>query len=371
MRTLFGGPLWLSYSQAYVTSGGEDPHLDTSFCGQSNGLLGAALGDSLYLTTGLHTGTVPLTVELHDAEPPAGPVWEEIVEASFCPLDGPVLIMGCCGSSHDELALAPASYRARYCARGMDAGRAADTRGVEEPEIDRYLLQLWPAPPAPDRIVRQTSEIAAYWHGVARSRPTAAEMTARRQEQDRQQAAAREREQEQAQQKWQDVLERQLWGGPKPDPPLGDITAAAAVAQIDRPIAEELAALPVGRYREVARWAARAALAEAGIDGVEWVVAGRDALDAGHGLPAPFDIPGGPLSLLLADPRVPSRTVTTPDGRTDNLSQQAMGLCALIFAADPDPAQALFVAVQHAQLTFGRHRLPVLHAALRAYLRTL
>ena len=33
---------------------------------------------------------------------------------------------------------------------------------------DRYLLQLWPAEPAPDAVVREGSEIAAYWHGVAR-----------------------------------------------------------------------------------------------------------------------------------------------------------------------------------------------------------
>jgi hypothetical protein len=40
---------------------------------------------------------------------------------------------------------------------------------LEDDEIlDRYLLQFWPADPAPDAVVRQSSDIAAYWHGWAR-----------------------------------------------------------------------------------------------------------------------------------------------------------------------------------------------------------
>jgi hypothetical protein len=60
------------------------------------------------------------------------------------------------------------SHRARYHASGMDAAHQADHRGDDEPEIDRYLLPLWPAPMEPDAILRQTSEHAAYWHRVAK-----------------------------------------------------------------------------------------------------------------------------------------------------------------------------------------------------------
>lgn len=45
----------------------------------------------------------------------------------------------------------------RYAARGMDAGSAGT-------EMDVYALWFWPAPPAPDAVVKQTSESAAYWH---------------------------------------------------------------------------------------------------------------------------------------------------------------------------------------------------------------
>ena len=50
----------------------------------------------------------------------------------------------------------------------MDAGRDLDTTDEGEEAPDRYLLQLWPAPQAPDAVVRQTGETAAYWHAVAR-----------------------------------------------------------------------------------------------------------------------------------------------------------------------------------------------------------
>jgi hypothetical protein len=42
----------------------------------------------------------------------------------------------------------------------------------DEPALDRYLLQLWPAPHRAEVLVRQTSEIAAYWHSAAREDPS-------------------------------------------------------------------------------------------------------------------------------------------------------------------------------------------------------
>ena len=61
--------------------------------------------------------------------------------------------------------------RARYSAMNMDSAVAVDVREDDATELDRYLLQLWPAAPHADAIVKQTSEIAGYWHGVAQSLP--------------------------------------------------------------------------------------------------------------------------------------------------------------------------------------------------------
>ena len=45
----------------------------------------------------------------------------------------------------------------------MEQGHRLDVAGEDE-VVDAYLLQFWPAPAGPGRIVRQTTEIAAYWH---------------------------------------------------------------------------------------------------------------------------------------------------------------------------------------------------------------
>ena len=47
----------------------------------------------------------------------------------------------------------------------MDAGRGKDTLLSEREPIDEYSLSFWFAPGAPpDRVIRQTSDVAAYWH---------------------------------------------------------------------------------------------------------------------------------------------------------------------------------------------------------------
>jgi hypothetical protein len=161
------GPVWVHYGQVYVESGREFPDMAECFGSQRNGLCGAAVPGFLFLITGLHTGEVGFTVELHEEPPPADEGWQEIVEASFRPV-GRAVLAGWAYQWHRPLDLAEASCRVRYCAMGMDEGRELDTKLDGEPEVDRYLLQFWPAPPEPDAVIKQTSETAAYWHAVAR-----------------------------------------------------------------------------------------------------------------------------------------------------------------------------------------------------------
>jgi hypothetical protein len=42
---------------------------------------GAAVAGALFLSTGLHSGKVGFTVELHDSRPPVDESWERVVEA--------------------------------------------------------------------------------------------------------------------------------------------------------------------------------------------------------------------------------------------------------------------------------------------------
>lgn len=174
MRTLFAGEVHVHYGQVYVESGAApaDSPLEAAFAGQANGLCGAAAPGALFLVTGLHTGHVGFAVELHAGAPPVDDGWEEVVEVSFAPASARVALVEWGGAASRPLALARVGYRVRYCATGMEAGRARDTLLAGEPPLDRYRLQFWPGPPGPDRVLKQTSETAAYWHRFARGLPS-------------------------------------------------------------------------------------------------------------------------------------------------------------------------------------------------------
>ncbi len=51
----------------------------------------------------------------------------------------------------------------------MDRGKDVDTILEEEEPVDYYHLDFWPADLRPDVVLKQTSEIAAYWHEYAKS----------------------------------------------------------------------------------------------------------------------------------------------------------------------------------------------------------
>ncbi|WP_290058980.1 hypothetical protein [Amycolatopsis solani] len=170
MRTVVHGDVHVHYGQIYVHSAGGEPFegdLHACFAGQRNGLCGAAVAGTLFLLTGRHTGEVEFTAEVHETAPPdAG--GEDVVEASFRAA-GPARLVTWAGEEWWDLELPPGDYRVRYSATGMDDG--------DGPESS--LLQFWPAPPAPDAVVRQTSAAAAYWHGFARKLPAVTSRTNR------------------------------------------------------------------------------------------------------------------------------------------------------------------------------------------------
>lgn len=359
-RTFVSGQVHVAYSQIYVESTEDSPDLRACFAGQSNGLCGAARPGMLFLITGLHTGSVGFTVELHDGPPPLDDAWEEVVEASFTPRSAKVALVEWAGQDAWDLNLEQTCYRVRYCAAGMDAAREADTRLEDEPELDRYLLQFWPAAPEPDRVVRRTGENAAYWHGYAAGLPpppTPEELAEaerqRRQEQERQEEERRR------------ALELRAWGGRLPSERLRGMTGNALwMVRTDRDLAEAIAATGPGTQRSIARWTARRAYAEAGLAGLDWVAPALDALDQGRELPPPFDDQSRVWDTLRTDPRVPRTTVTSVQGEP-NTSQQAMAVPALFGAARDEPLQAALDALSAAKAAFGRDGHPALFAELR------
>lgn len=301
------GEVHVHYGQLYVESDPESygPDLAEAFAGQCSGLCGAAIPGTLWLTTGLHTGDVGFTVEVHDEAPPLDLDWEDVVEVSFRPVSDSTALVLWGGEGSWELDLEKTDYRVRYSAKGMDAAHAEDTRLDDEPQLDRYLLQFWPAPPAPDRVLRQTSKMAAYWHDYARRLPpppTPAERAeALRQARLKQEQADREREL---------AYERWEWGGRSPGPALRAVGGnVRGLLDFDAALVHAMDAAGPVTQRAVALLAARRACEAAGLVELDWIAAGLTAVAEGRPLPPPLDDGEQVWRALDADPRVPDRTV--------------------------------------------------------------
>lgn len=270
MRTLMTGPAWVEYGQIYVASGDRSPDVPESFGGQQNGLCGATIDGTLFLVTGMHTGRVGFSVELYDDAPPVDDSWEEIVEASFRPA-GEAVLRGL-GSDYWPLELDQVGYRVRYCGSEMDAGHDAAPPDEDEPEVDRYVVQFWPADHAPDEVVKQTSRTAAYWHGVARKAPPPPTPEQRAELQ-------RMRERREAEER--EARDLESWGGSIPSERIQDKYMSLLLVQYDRPLLDDLDRAAPEMLVKIARWAARRGCVATGLDRTEWIATRLDQMDAG------------------------------------------------------------------------------------------
>jgi hypothetical protein len=159
------GPIDTSYGQMYFASGdyvGYDCY-NTAFTGQANGLCGGAVAGGLFLKIGVHSGLVPISVEVHETPPPVDQSWDEIVEASCSIVESPAYLCGWGGESWVEVPLAEGTYRTRFCAKAFGE-TDVDGFSVNLDSGECYLLILWPDTARPDEVVKQTSVWAKQRH---------------------------------------------------------------------------------------------------------------------------------------------------------------------------------------------------------------
>jgi len=324
MRTLMTGPADVAYGQIYIESGDRSPEVPESFGGQRNGLCGATVAGTLFLVTGMHTGRVGFGVELYDEAPPVDERWEEIVEASFQPA-GDVALRGW-DSGYWPLDLAQVDYRVRYCGSGMDAGHDAAPPDEDEPEIDRYLLQFWPAAPAPDEVVKESSRTAAYWHGVARKTPPPPTPDQRVEMQ-------RAREVREAEERR--AAELESWGGSLPSERIRDKYMSILLVQYDRPLLDQLDRAAPETLVKIARWAARRGCVATGLDRTDWIAQRLDQMDEGLD---PRELTGPPPGTFDTDGPI---LVSTFGGAwPHNLSAPLQALTVIDSTYDDDPLDA-------------------------------
>lgn len=306
-------------------SAGPTGDLERLFGGQTNGICGAVSPGMLQLSTGLHTGSVPITVEVLDAEPSLDRTWEEIVEVSFATSGSTVALIGWGDESGDELDLgAPGDFRVRYHARGMDEAVDVDVRRADEPVVDRYLVQFWPAPPAPDAVLRVTSRFAEQQHADARRTTAPADPGAR---------------------------------------PVDD------EIQRFRDVMNGVGTLGPDGMRRVTVWLARRACEIAVIDSADWVVPALDALEAGEPLPEPFTDRQRARAYAIEHP--PPGVERDPDGgpaaptpgeRAGNAAS------AVVTAAEPDPVRSFMETMGQARSTAWQNADALMREVERRFL---
>lgn len=362
-RTMFDGEMDVAYRQFSVTTDGAGdgdasvPLPEAAFAGQRVGLCGAAAPGALWLTTGLHTGLVPLRAELHDEPPPLDAAWEEAVEVSFTPAGLDVWLSGWAGQSAWPLPLEPVGYRVRYCAAGFTAGHTADTRRSGEPELDRYLLQFWPAPPAPDRLLRETSPHAASWHRYARGLPpppTAQERARAGPRSGAEWSAGRAAIAERAR---REEVENLRWGGSPPaDAGLRAAGGSAPLLyRLDRELTGALPGLSPGAQRRLARWAARRACVTAGVAGTDWIAPALAAVERGDRPPRdPFASRERTVRRLLGPGESGPLTLSIHLARhQQSASPQLEAVTCLWSAGEDDPLRAAIGTLYGAALAHG------------------
>jgi hypothetical protein len=151
------------------------------FGGQQNGLLGVVSLNYMILVFGVHTGTVNLKIVRTDEEPQLDAYWEEVVEASWTmPADSKLTVDDNFVNTFCAPVQLPAgTYRVRFCAKNFGVAEAwwaegwGTGRGLDEyvGPTEQYELTFWPAPWAPDQVLKVKSPRAAGMHRWAQSLP--------------------------------------------------------------------------------------------------------------------------------------------------------------------------------------------------------
>jgi hypothetical protein len=154
------GRLAVQDGQYAITDGVSD--LSPPDPGGQNGLVGSAPGLAVVIT-GTQFGNIGLQVQVSAVEPELDlDPWDEVVEVSLETGAGPLSVTSGGHGAERWSALTdgrPGSYRIRVHARGRDAGAASDV--VARKPVEDHLVQIWPAPAAPDAIRKVTDEVGA------------------------------------------------------------------------------------------------------------------------------------------------------------------------------------------------------------------
>lgn len=143
--------LLADYFQLYLEDDGERAEPDIDWDAAVERMLAA--GDGFVMIGTVRNMTVPLVVEVGEGEPVADlDGWDHVAECSLAVQSGQVVVSGCTDYRPDaaRIAVAPGDYRVRVSYGRLNTLSEDGLEGE-----DHYRAQLWPAPLAPLRVLKQ------------------------------------------------------------------------------------------------------------------------------------------------------------------------------------------------------------------------
>ncbi|MDJ0402994.1 transposase [Rhodococcus erythropolis] len=307
------------------------------------------------IMTGIAYGPVSLTIEVLDDEPgeldPSSVEWE-VVEEATVKISRPFRVITTDGDLLPDFAKVPIT-------KGMNmfrvSGRGRDLKWdltVTEP-TESYLVQVWKVTqPAAMRRLHKTDTA---WNDEIVTHPVrnfwdpdpAGDATLYLRYGYEQMATwAKE--------------EAIRWGGRPPTETLRRHGYAQEFAGHDRMLVDALVRCRAPKLRRIAAWSARRAYTIAGIDHIEWIRAGLDALDNADPLPYPFDDRASThvWEVFQAEPRI--ELWTTDESGERAASAALIALNALTDATMEEPLSAVFHSLRTAALTDGSDYLQLI-----------
>lgn len=127
----------------------------------TNGLF-AVHPDAVVIFTGIHTGTVAVTLETRSSPPAAVlmSLWDDVIEIGFKTVVGRLAIASLMDPPPRLPVLTPAGagdFRIRVHVRGRDT----EPDGVASQPVEDYLLVVWPGKGASEVLYKQSDEYGA------------------------------------------------------------------------------------------------------------------------------------------------------------------------------------------------------------------
>lgn len=146
----WAGTLFADYFQFYLWDAGMSPEAPVDYT-DADTRRRIKTGPHVVVVSPERNATVPVVIEVHDADPGFNAEdWDHVAEASLHLPTGRLQVHECTGGAVADFTVEPGWYRVRSHHGGFNTIGEFGADGN-----DHYLVAVWPAPPSEVAVVKQ------------------------------------------------------------------------------------------------------------------------------------------------------------------------------------------------------------------------